>query len=244
MLIIPAIDLKNGKCVRLRQGRMNEETIFADDPRLMAQRWVNAGARRLHIVDLDGAFSGRPINSAIIAEIAREYPHIPIQLGGGIRNEETIEAYLKSGISYVILGTVAVTDPAFVEYACGMFPGKILVGLDARGDQIAIEGWEKNSGQSVIEMAQRFEHFGVQGIVYTDIIRDGMMTGVNLDATVALAHAVQIPVIASGGITHLGDIHNLCRAKAPIFGAITGRAIYEGTLDFAAAQRLADELNG
>lgn len=242
MLLIPAIDLKNGKCVRLRQGRINEETIFADDPLAVAQRWVNAGARRLHIVDLDGAFSGKPVNIAIIEKIVRAYPHIPIQVGGGIRNEDTISAYLKNGISYVILGTKAVTNPAFVETVCGIFPGKILVSLDARGEQIAIEGWEKTASQSVIAMACHFEQIGIQGIIYTDINRDGMMSGVNVMATIALAQAVKIPVIAAGGVTNLEDIRALATTNVGIFGAITGRAIYQGTLDFAAGQRLADEL--
>ncbi|CAK0754395.1 1-(5-phosphoribosyl)-5-((5-phosphoribosylamino)methylideneamino) imidazole-4-carboxamide isomerase [Gammaproteobacteria bacterium] len=243
MLLIPAIDLKNGKCVRLRQGRMEEETVFSDDPRAVARRWVEAGARRLHLVDLDGAFAGRPVNAEVIAAIARDHPDLPIQIGGGIRELDTIAVYLEMGVSYVILGTKAVTNPEFVEKACGIFPGHILVGLDARGGKVAIEGWSKLSAHNTIDMARNFEQVGVGGIIYTDIGRDGMMMGVNVDATVALARALTIPIIASGGITNLEDIRALCVvASEGILGAITGRAIYEGTLDFAAGQCLADSL--
>lgn len=244
MLLIPAIDLKNGKCVRLRQGKMNEETIFSDDPRAMAQRWVTMGARRLHIVDLDGAYSGQPTNTKVIENIVRDHPNLPIQVGGGIRDQETIKAYLSIGVRYVILGTKAVTNPEFVETSCQIFPDQILIGIDAQGSKVAIEGWSKISNQDFIEMAQNFEKMGVAGIIYTDIHRDGMMTGVNIANTVALAQALNVPVIASGGITNLDDIRALCAvANHGIIGAITGRAIYEGNLDFNAGQRLADELN-
>ncbi|MEJ2345935.1 MAG: 1-(5-phosphoribosyl)-5-[(5-phosphoribosylamino)methylideneamino]imidazole-4-carboxamide isomerase [Gammaproteobacteria bacterium] len=243
MLLIPAIDLKDGKCVRLRQGRMDDETVFSDDPLAMAERWVNAGARRLHIVDLNGAAAGRPVNSAVIQRIAEAYPELPVQVGGGIRDEDTVQAYLDAGVQYVIIGTKAVTAPHFVNDLCLEFPGHIIVGLDAREGKVAVDGWSKLSNHDVIDLAQRFERDGVEAIVYTDIGRDGMMSGVNVDATVALAQAVSVPVIASGGITNLDDVRSLCAvADEGIMGAITGRALYEGTLDFAEAQKLADEL--
>jgi phosphoribosylformimino-5-aminoimidazole carboxamide ribotide isomerase len=243
MLLIPAIDLKDGKCVRLRQGRMEDETVFGDDPVEVAQRWVDAGARRLHMVDLNGAFQGKPVNAAVIKAIAEEFPDLPIQVGGGIRDEETVQAYLDAGVQYVIIGTKAVSAPHFVNDLCVEFPGHIIVGLDAKDGKVAIEGWSKLSHHSVIDMAQRFEQDGVEAIVFTDIGRDGMMTGVNVDSTVALAQAIHIPVIASGGITNIDDIRALCAVSDEgIMGAITGRAIYEGSLDLAAAQQLADEL--
>ncbi len=243
MLLIPAIDLKNGQCVRLRQGRMEDNTVFSNDPQAVAQRWIEAGARLLHLVDLDGAFAGRPINATVIADIVRAYPQHPVQVGGGIRDADTVARYLDMGVRYVILGTKAVRDPAFVEASCKRFPGQILVGLDARGGQVAIEGWAELSQHTPIDMARTFEQAGVAGIVYTDIGRDGMMTGVNVDSTVALARAVAIPIIASGGITNIADIRALCAvAHEGIVAAITGRAIYEGTLDFAAGQQLADEM--
>jgi phosphoribosylformimino-5-aminoimidazole carboxamide ribotide isomerase len=243
MLLIPAIDLKDGKCVRLRQGRMEDETVFSDDPLAMAERWVNAGARRLHIVDLNGAAAGRPVNSAVIQRIAEAYPDLPVQVGGGIRDEDTVQAYLDAGVQYVIIGTKAVTAPHFVNDLCLEFPGHIIVGLDAREGKVAVDGWSKLSNHDVIDLARRFERDGVEAIVYTDIGRDGMMRGVNVEATVALAQAVSIPVIASGGIANLDDVRALCAvADEGIMGAITGRALYEGTLDFAGAQKLADEL--
>lgn len=244
MLLIPAIDLKDGKCVRLRQGRMEDSTVFSDDPVAMATRWVEAGARRLHLVDLNGAFDGRPVNGAVIRAIAEAHPDLPIQVGGGIRDEETVEAYLEAGVQYVIIGTKAVNNPGFVGNLCTEFPGHVIVGLDAKGGKVAIDGWSKLSKHDVVDLAKRFENDGVEAIVYTDIGRDGMMTGVNVEATVALARAITIPVIASGGITNLDDIRALCAvADEGISAAITGRAIYEGTLDFAEGQRLADELN-
>lgn len=253
MLLIPAIDLKDGRCVRLRQGRMEDETVFSDDPVDMAARWVDLGARRLHLVDLNGAFAGEPVNAAAIRSIALAYPDLPIQVGGGIRDEGTIEAYREAGVTYCILGTKAVQEPEFVARACRAFPGAIIVGLDAKDGQVAIKGWAELTDYRVEELARRFEGDGVSAIVYTDIGRDGMMTGPNIPATRALADAVHIPVIASGGITNLDDVRALALAAGPesgrelgrgIIGAITGRAIYEGTLDFAAGQLLADELTG
>ncbi|MBE0509560.1 MAG: 1-(5-phosphoribosyl)-5-[(5-phosphoribosylamino)methylideneamino]imidazole-4-carboxamide isomerase [Chromatiales bacterium] len=243
MLLIPAIDLKDGKCVRLRQGRMEDETIFSDDPLAVAARWVEAGARRLHLVDLNGAFEGKPMNRDVVHAIAEAFPDLPIQIGGGIRDEETVQSYLDAGVQYVIIGTKAVNVPHFVNDLCLEFPGHIIVGLDAKEGKVAIDGWSKLSRHDVIDMARHFEQDGVSAIIYTDIGRDGMMTGVNVEATVKLAQAVNIPIIASGGITNLDDVRALCaQAKEGIVGAITGRAIYEGSLDFAEGQRLADEL--
>lgn len=243
MLVIPAIDLKDGKCVRLRQGRMEDETVFSDDPVAMATRWVEAGARRLHLVDLNGAFEGKPVNADVIRAIAEAHPELPIQVGGGIRDEDTIQTYLDAGVQYVILGTKAVNAPHFVSDVCAEFMGHIIVGLDAKDGKVAIDGWSKLSGHDVIDLAQHFQDDGVEAIVYTDIGRDGMMTGVNIEATVKLAQSISIPVIASGGITNIEDIKRLCEVEGEgITGAITGRAIYEGTLDFAEAQKLADSI--
>jgi phosphoribosylformimino-5-aminoimidazole carboxamide ribotide isomerase len=244
MLVIPAIDLKDGQCVRLRQGRMEDDTVFSSDPVAVAGRWVKAGARRLHIVDLNGAFAGKPVNGQVIEAIARAFPEIPVQVGGGIRDEDTIQAYLDAGVRYVILGTKAVNVPHFVSDVCAEFPGHIIVGLDAKEGKVAIDGWSKLSGHDVVDLAKKYQDDGVEAIIYTDIGRDGMLSGVNIDATVRLANAISIPVIASGGITNLDDIRRLCEvADQGIMGAITGRAIYEGTLDFTAAQKLADELS-
>jgi len=244
MLLIPAIDLKDGQCVRLKQGRMDDDTVFSDHPVDMAGRWVDAGARRLHLVDLNGAFAGEPVNGDAIRGIAARYPDLPIQVGGGIRDEATVEAYLNAGVSYCIIGTQAVKDPDFVARACKAFPGHVIVGLDAKDGMVAINGWAEVTDQEVTELAKRFENDGVSAIVYTDIGRDGMMTGCNVEATANLANAIRIPVIASGGITNLRDIEALCQARTSnIVGAITGRAIYEGTLDFAEGQKLADELS-
>ena len=245
MLVIPAIDLKDGKCVRLRQGRMEDETVFGDDPVEVAQRWVDAGARRLHMVDLNGAFAGRPVNSNVIRAVAEAFPDLPIQVGGGIRDEDTVAAYLEAGVQYTIIGTKAVSTPHFINDLCLEFPGHILVGLDARDGRVAIDGWSKLSHHSAIDMARRFEQDGVEAIVFTDIGRDGMMTGVNVESTVKLAKAITIPVIASGGITSIDDIRALCAVSDEgIMGAITGRALYEGALDLSVAQKLADELCG
>ncbi|MDJ0890122.1 MAG: 1-(5-phosphoribosyl)-5-[(5-phosphoribosylamino)methylideneamino]imidazole-4-carboxamide isomerase [Gammaproteobacteria bacterium] len=242
MLLIPAIDLKGGKCVRLRQGRPDEETVFSDDPVGVAARWVGEGARRLHIVDLDGAFAGKPKNADVIRAIAEAHPDVPIQVGGGIRDEDTIQAYLDAGVEYVIIGTKAVTAPHFVADVCTEFPRHIIVGLDARDGRLALDGWSKLSNHDAIDLALQFEQDGVEAVVYTDISRDGMMSGVNVAATVKLAQAVNVPVVAAGGITTMEDVQALCDvAEEGIMGAITGRAIYEGTLDFAAGQRLADK---
>jgi len=242
MLIIPAIDLKDGKCVRLRQGLMDDSTVYGDDPVSMAQRWVDAGARRLHLVDLNGAFAGTPINGAAVTAIAKKFPQLPIQIGGGIRSVEIIEHYLNAGVTYVIIGTKAVKEPAFIGEVCKLFPDHIIVGLDAKNGLVATDGWAEISNIQATELAKRFEQDGVSSIVYTDISRDGMMQGVNIEATVALAQASSIPVIASGGVTNMEDIHALkAVASKGILGAITGRAIYEGTLDLAAAQRYCDQ---
>ena len=243
MLLIPAIDLKDGKCVRLRQGKMEDETVFGDDPVAVAERWVQAGARRLHMVDLNGAFAGKPVNAGVINAVAHAFPDLPIQVGGGIRDEDTVQAYLDAGVQYVIIGTKAVSAPHFINDLCVEFPGHIIVGLDAKDGKVAIDGWSKLSHHSVIDLAQRFEQDGVEAIVFTDIGRDGMMSGVNVESTVELARAIHVPVIASGGITSIDDIRALCMVHDEgIMGAITGRAIYEGTLDLAAGQKLADEL--
>ncbi|MDZ7661582.1 1-(5-phosphoribosyl)-5-[(5-phosphoribosylamino)methylideneamino]imidazole-4-carboxamide isomerase [Thiohalophilus sp.] len=245
MLLIPAIDLKDGKCVRLRQGKMEDETIFSDDPVSVAARWVEAGARRLHIVDLNGAFAGKPVNADVVHAIASAFPDLPIQIGGGIRDEETVETYLDAGVQYVIIGTKAVNAPHFVNDLCMEYPGHIIVGLDAKDGKVAIDGWSKLSRHDVIDLAQHFEQDGVSAIVYTDIGRDGMMSGVNVEATVKLAQSMAIPVIASGGITNMDDIQALCEvANEGIMGAITGRAIYEGSLDFTEGAALADSCGG
>ncbi|NRP14944.1 MULTISPECIES: 1-(5-phosphoribosyl)-5-[(5-phosphoribosylamino)methylideneamino]imidazole-4-carboxamide isomerase [unclassified Marinobacterium] len=243
MLIIPAIDLKDGKCVRLRQGRMDDSTVFSDNPVDMAAKWVDAGCRRLHLVDLNGAFAGEPVNGGIVREIAKAYPDLPIQIGGGIRSAETIEAYLDAGVSYVIIGTKAVKEPEFVTEMCKAFPGKIIVGLDAQDGRVAIDGWAEVTDVMAVDLAKRFRDDGVSSIVYTDIARDGMMQGVNVEATVDLAVQGGIPVVASGGVTNIDDIRALAEvADQGILGAITGRAIYEGTLDVAEAQALSDQL--
>lgn len=242
MLIIPAIDLKDGECVRLRQGRMDDSTVFSGKPVDMAARWVDAGARRLHLVDLNGAFAGEPVNGEVVKDIAKAYPDLPIQIGGGIRSGETIEAYLKAGVEYVIIGTKAVKEPDFVTEMCQQFPGHIIVGIDAKKGLVATDGWAEVTEVKAADLAKRFESDGVSSIVYTDIDRDGMMQGVNVEATLAMAKASSIPVIASGGITNMDDIVALNKvANQGILGAITGRAIYEGTLDVAEAQRICDE---
>jgi len=245
MLLIPAIDIKDGKCVRLRQGRMDEVTVFDDDPRDAARRWVDAGARRLHLVDLDGATEGAPRNGAVIRALVSEFPDIDIQIGGGIRDDDTIEGYLATGARYVILGTKAVTTPGFVADACVEFPGHIIVGLDARDGRLAVDGWSRVTRFQVDDFAQRAEDCGVEAIIHTDIGRDGMLGGVNVEATARLARDVNIPVFASGGVRDLDDIRTLCEAAdAGVAGAIVGRALYEGTLDLAAATQLASELGG
>ncbi len=246
MLLIPAIDLKDGKCVRLKQGDMNDSTTFGEDPAAMARRWLDAGARRLHLVDLNGAFAGKPVNEAAIKAIIKEVgDEIPVQLGGGIRDLDTIERYLDDGLSYVIIGTAAVKNPGFLRDACTAFGGHIIVGLDAKDGKVATDGWGKLSGHEVIDLAKKFEDYGVEGVIYTDIGRDGMLSGINIEATVKLAQALTVPVIASGGLSNIANIEALCAVEGEgVEGVICGRAIYTGDLDFAAAQQRADELNG
>ena len=241
MLIIPAIDLKSGTCVRLRQGRMDDATVYSDDPVATASRWVKAGAERLHVVDLDGAFAGKPENKEAVAGILAEHPELPIQLGGGVRDLFTIEAYLALGLSWIIIGTQAVKEPAFVTQACKQFPGHIIVGVDAKNGWVATEGWAEASTVSAVEVVKRFADVGVSSIVYTDIGRDGMLSGVNIAATASLARDTGCPVIASGGLKDLNDVTELMAVKSDgVIGAITGRAIYEGKLDLAEAIALTE----
>jgi len=242
MILIPAIDLKQGQCVRLRQGRMEDSTVFSDDPVAMAGKWVSQGCQRLHLVDLDGAFEGKPVNADVIEEITTAFPDLPIQIGGGIRTVETVEAYLAAGVSFVIIGTQAVKKPEFVTELCAEFPGNVIVGIDARNGMVAVQGWAEDSDQSAEHLAQRFEDQGVSAIVYTDINRDGMMQGINLEATRLLAESVNIPVIASGGATDMEDIKQLNSVKdSGIEGVILGRAMYERTISLPEAQRYIDE---
>ena len=241
MIIIPAIDLKDGQCVRLRKGIMEDTTVFSNNPTEMASKWVAEGARRLHLVDLNGAFEGKPINADCVNEITKSFPDLPVQIGGGIRDLQTANAYIEAGISYLIIGTMAVTNPDFVEKLCDEFPNKIIVGLDANNGLVATEGWAKQTDIDVVELSKKYEQYGVNSIVYTDIARDGMMQGVNVEATANLAKKTSIPIIASGGITNLDDIAALLKnAHYGIMGAITGRAIYEGQLDFNDAQTMSD----
>jgi phosphoribosylformimino-5-aminoimidazole carboxamide ribotide isomerase len=244
MLLIPAIDLKDGHCVRLQQGDMERTTTFSDDPAAMARHWVAQGARRLHLVDLNGAFAGKPKNEAAIKSILREVgDEVAVQLGGGIRDLDTIERYLDAGLSYVIIGTAAVKNPGFVKDACTAFCGHVIIGLDAKDGKVATDGWSKLTGHEVGDLARKFEDYGVEAIIYTDIGRDGMLSGVNIDATVKLAQQLEIPVIASGGLSSIADIEKLCAVQAEgVDGVICGRAIYSGELDFKAAQARADEL--
>ena len=246
MLLIPAIDWKDGKCVRLKQGDMRASTTFGDDPAAMARRWVDAGARRLHLVDLNGAFAGKPVNEAAIRAILAEVgDEIPVQLGGGIRDLDTVERYLDDGLSFIIVGTAAVKNPGFLHDACSAFGGHIIVGLDARDGKVATDGWSKLTGHEVVDLAKKFEDYGVEGVIYTDIGRDGMLSGINIEATVKLAQALTVPVIASGGLSDLADIERLCAVEHEgIAGVICGRSIYTGDLDFSAAQARADELAG
>jgi len=244
MVIIPAIDIKDGRCVRLKQGDMKSETVFSDDPVGMARHWLAQGARRLHVVDLNGAVAGKPKNEAVIRDIVRAVgDEIPVQLGGGIRDLDTVEAYIDAGVSYVVIGTAAVKNPGFLQDACAAFAGHVIAGLDAKDGKVAVEGWSKMTGHDVLDLARKFEEYGAESIIYTDIGRDGMLTGVNVEATVRLARELRIPVIASGGVTSLDDVKALCKvAEEGIVGVITGRAIYQGTLDFKKAQAEADKL--
>ena len=241
MLIIPAIDLKDGQCVRLRQGVMEDTTVFSDDPHEMATKWVGEGARRLHLVDLNGAFEGKPVNAECVNEITKTFPDLPVQIGGGIRDIKIANTYIEAGVSYLIIGTMAVTHPEFISELCREFPGRIIVGLDANNGLVATDGWAKQTDINVVELSKKYEQDGVSSIVYTDIARDGMMQGVNVKATADLAKETTIPIIASGGITNLDDIAALLKnAHHGIIGAITGRAIYEGMLDFNDAQTMSD----
>jgi phosphoribosylformimino-5-aminoimidazole carboxamide ribotide isomerase len=245
MLVIPAIDLKGGKCVRLQQGRMDKDTVYSADPITTAERWVEAGARRLHVIDLDGARTGKPVNAEVIHRIAERFPDLPIQVGGGIRDEDTIQEYLDAGVSFVIIGTKAVTASHFVSDICMEFPSHIIVGLDIKDGRVAFEGWSKLSRHNAIELAQQMQEDGVAALIHTDVGRDGMLNGVNAEAAAEIARAVSVPVFAAGGVANLDDIRALARYRDDgIAGAVTGRAIYEGTLDLAQAQRLADELAG
>ena len=246
MLLIPAIDLKDGHCVRLKQGDMDQSTVFSEDPAAMARNWVDKGARRVHLVDLNGAFAGKPKNEQAIRAILKEIDsEVDVQLGGGIRDLDTIERYLDAGLRYVIIGTAAVKNPGFLQDACTAFGGHIIVGLDAKDGKVATDGWSKLTGHEVVDLGKKFEDYGVESIVYTDIGRDGMLSGINIEATVKLAQSLSIPVIASGGLSNLDDIRKLCAVEDEgVEGVICGRSIYSGDLDFEAAQKLADELNG
>ncbi len=242
MLLIPAIDLKDGKCVRLRQGRMDDETIFADDPVAMAGKWVDAGCNRLHLIDLNGAFEGKPVNADVINRICDAYPDIPIQVGGGIRTEDTVAAYLDAGAQFVIIGTQAIKAPRFIADLCNKFHDHIIIGLDAKNGRVAVEGWAEITGEQAIDVARKFEDAGISAIIYTDIARDGMMEGVNVEAVKALAEAVSIPVIASGGVSRYADIRALqAVSDSGIIGAVIGRAIYEGTIDLVTAQEIINQ---
>ena len=244
MLIIPAIDIKDGQCVRLKQGDMQDATIYSEDPGAMARHWLAQGARRLHVVDLNGAVAGKPKNEIAIRSIIKAGgDSLPVQLGGGVRDLDTIERYLDLGVTYIIIGTAAVKNPGFLQDACTAFSGHIIVGLDAKDGKVAVEGWSKMTRHDVVDLAQKFQDYGVEAIVYTDIGRDGMLSGINIDATVKLAQKLTVPVIASGGLTGLADIEALCNVESEgISGVITGRAIYQGTIDFKKAQETADEL--
>lgn len=245
MLLIPAIDLKDGQCVRLKQGDMDAATIFSNDPAAMAEHWLAQGARRLHLVDLNGAFAGKPKNEGAVKAILKAVNgRIPVQIGGGIRDLDTIERYLDDGIDYVIIGTAAVKNPGFLHDACGAFAGHVIVGLDAKEGKVATDGWSKLTGHEVIDLAQKFEDYGVEGVVYTDIGRDGMLSGVNIEATVKLAQALKVPVIASGGVSNVSDIEALCAVQDEgVEAVICGRSIYTGALDLKSAQQRADELS-
>lgn len=239
MIVIPAIDIRAGNCVRLEQGEMGRETVYSEDPERMAARWVEQGAERLHLVDLDGAVQGRPVNRETIRTIA-EAVSVPVQLGGGIRDLATVEAYLDLGIDQVILGTAAIMDPEFLNTACRSFPGCVIVGLDARGDRVAVQGWTREAGTTPLDVARTCERLGVSAMVYTDIQRDGMSTGPNIESTRALALSTRVPIIASGGISGIQDVARVAGlARDGVAGMITGRALYQGTLDLAEAIQVA-----
>ena len=247
MLIIPAIDLKDGRCVRLQQGRMESATVFSEDPVAMARHWAAQGAKRLHVVDLNGAIAGRPKNEKVIRDIiAAIGEKLPVQLGGGIRDLDTIENYLDAGVTFVVIGTAAVKNPGFLSDASFAFPGHIIAGLDAKDGKVAVEGWSKMTGHDVIDLAKKYEEFGIEALIYTDIGRDGMMSGVNIEATLKLAQSIKTPIIASGGLNSLKDVQTICERLVPegIIGAIAGRALYEGKLDLKKAQATADKAPG
>jgi phosphoribosylformimino-5-aminoimidazole carboxamide ribotide isomerase len=247
VLIIPAIDLKDGRCVRLQQGDMATATVFGDDPVAVAKHWAAQGARRLHIVDLNGAVAGRPKNEKVIrAMISAVGEAMPIQLGGGIRDLDTIESYIDAGVAFVVIGTAAVKNPGFLSDASYAFPGRIIAGLDAKDGKVAVEGWSKMTGHDVVDLAKKYEDYGIEALVYTDIGRDGMMNGINIDATLKLAQAIKTPLIASGGLNSLKDVQTVCEKLVPegVIGAITGRALYEGKIDFKKAQAAADKAVG
>ena len=244
MLIIPAIDLKDGRCVRLKQGDMASATVFSEDPVAMAKHWAAEGARRLHVVDLNGAIAGRPKNERVIRDIvAAVGDKLPVQLGGGIRDLDTIESYLDAGVTLVVIGTAAVKNPGFLSDAAYAFPGHIIAGLDAKDGKVAVEGWSKMTGHDVVDLAKKYEEYGIEALIYTDIGRDGMLSGVNIDATLKLAQAIKTPIIASGGLSSLKDVQAVCEKLVPegIIGAIAGRALYEGKLDLKKAQAAADQ---
>lgn len=241
MIIIPAIDLKNGQCVRLKQGVMDNATVFSNHPLEMAEKWVKQGAKRLHLVDLDGAFAGKPMNAEIIKEITHTFADLSVQIGGGIRSMKIANAYIEAGVSYLIIGTMAVTHPQFISQLCREFAGKIIISLDANNGKIATQGWAKQTDLQLTDLIKKLEQDDISAIIYTDIGKDGMMQGINIDDTISLAQQTPIDIIASGGITDINDITNLLEAEHwGIIGAITGRAIYQGTLDFAKAQQLCD----
>jgi len=241
MILFPAIDLKNGSCVRLKQGDMAQATVFNDDPAAQARDFEALGFRWLHLVDLDGAFAGRPVNAGAVEAILSAIT-VPVQLGGGIRDQAQIETWLKRGVRRVILGTIALRDPDLVKEACRRFPGRIAVGIDAKGGKVAVEGWAKTSELASVELAKRFEDCGVTAIIFTDVDRDGVLKGLNIEATLELAHAVTIPVIASGGLASLDDVRRLLKPDcAMLEGAISGRALYDGRLDARAALKLIAE---
>jgi phosphoribosylformimino-5-aminoimidazole carboxamide ribotide isomerase len=247
VLIIPAIDLKDGRCVRLQQGDMSTATVFGEDPVAMAKHWAAQGARRLHVVDLNGAVAGRPKNEKVIREMIKAVGDaMPIQLGGGIRDLDTIESYIDAGVTYVVIGTAAVKNPGFLSDASYAFPGHIIAGLDAKEGKVAVEGWSKMTGHDVVDLAKKYEEYGVEALIYTDIGRDGMMTGINIEATFKLAQAIKIPLIASGGLNSIKDVETVCQKLVPegVIGAITGRALYEGKIDFKQAQAAADKAVG
>jgi len=247
VLIIPAIDLKDGRCVRLKQGDMASATVFSEDPVATAKHWAAQGARRLHVVDLNGAVAGRPKNEKVIREMVKAVGDaMPIQLGGGIRDLDTIESYIDAGVHYIIIGTAAVKNPGFLSDASYAFPGHVIAGLDAKDGKVAVDGWSKMTGHDVVDLAKKYEDYGVEALVYTDIGRDGMMTGINIEATLKLAQAIKIPIIASGGLNSLKDVQAVCETLVPegVIGAITGRALYEGKIDFKKAQAAADKAVG